>query len=328
MNRKTLQAGVDTYCGMGLTLFSEDELYSLHCATLDVMYNVGIKVTDREARDVFAGGGAIIEEDKELVRIPAFMVEDAIRSAPGAFLMAAPDPKNDYYINNRSVGFTNFGEGVRYIDPYSTKPKNSTKQALRDITRLSDAMENVTVYWRALGANDVPVQVQSIHNGEAIFNNTTKHLIMGANCGYNFSQLVKMASAVVGGLDNLRKRPIYTPTCCPNSPLTLNPDMTEVVMGSAKLGLPALVISMALAGGTTPVTLAGTLVCHNAEVLSGLVLSQLTKRGVPFVYGSSTTIMDMRFTTAAVGAPELGMLNAGVAKLAQYYNLPSLVAGG
>jgi trimethylamine--corrinoid protein Co-methyltransferase len=67
---------------------------------------------------------------------------------------------------------------------------------------------------------------------------------------------------------------------------------------------------------------------HNAEVLAGIVLSQLTRKGSPVIYGSSTTIMDLKTTTAPVGAPELGMINAAVAKLAQYYLLPSWVAGG
>jgi trimethylamine---corrinoid protein Co-methyltransferase len=85
---------------------------------------------------------------------------------------------------------------------------------------------------------------------------------------------------------------------------------------------------MALAGATTPVTLAGTLVTHNAEVLSAVVLSQLAAKGAPVLYGSSTTLMDLRYSTTPVGAPELGMISAGVANLARYYMLPSFVAGG
>jgi len=76
------------------------------------------------------------------------------------------------------------------------------------------------------------------------------------------------------------------------------------------------ILSMAMAGGTAPVTLAGTLVTHNAEVLSGIVLSQLTNKGTPNVYGSSTTIMDLRSASATIGCPELGMLSADVCKLA------------
>ena len=85
---------------------------------------------------------------------------------------------------------------------------------------------------------------------------------------------------------------------------------------------------MALSGATSSVTLAGTLVTHNAEVLSAVVLSQLTEKGAPVLYASSTSIMDMRHLTTPVGAPELAMISNAVAQLSQYYNLPSFVAGG
>ena len=84
---------------------------------------------------------------------------------------------------------------------------------------------------------------------------------------------------------------------------------------------------MAMAGGSSPVTLAGTLVTHNAEVLAGITLAQLTERGAPVIYGSSTTAMDLRLARASVGSPECGMINAGVAQLARFYLLPSWVAG-
>ncbi len=99
-------------------------------------------------------------------------------------------------------------------------------------------------------------------------------------------------------------------------------------MGSAKAGMAVNVLSMGMAGGSTPVYSAGTLVVHNAEVLSGLVLNQLTCKGSPFVYGSSTTAMDLRMATASVGTPECAVINAAVARLARYYALPSFVAGG
>lgn len=322
------QAGVSKFHGIGLQMFSEDELYAVHCATLDVMQNAGIKVVSEEAREIFAGGGAIVEKDNCMVKIPPHMVEDAVRSAPGTLLLAGRNPKNDYLVNSKSVAFTNFGEGIKVIDPYTRKSHSSTKKDLTDATRICDSLENISVYERALGADDVPAEVQSIHNAEAIFNNTGKHCFIGAGCGYNVKKIIKMAAAIAGGMDNLRKRPFYTPLCCPNSPLTLNPDTTEVIIETAKAGIPINILSMALSGGTGPVTLAGTLVIHNAEVLSGLVLCQLVNKGNPVIYGSSTTMMDLRFTTAGVGAPELGMISAAVAKMAQYYMLPSFVAGG
>ena len=102
----------------------------------------------------------------------------------------------------------------------------------------------------------------------------------------------------------------------------------EIVMETARAGLTVNVLSMAMSGGSSPVTLAGTLVDHNAEVLGGLVLSQCTQKGAKFVYGSSTTAMDLRLASASVGSPECALINAGVAQMATYYLLPSWVAGG
>lgn len=99
-------------------------------------------------------------------------------------------------------------------------------------------------------------------------------------------------------------------------------------MTSARLGAVVNVLSMAMSGASSPINLAGTLVTHNAEVLSGIVLNQLIKRGAPVIYGSSTTAFDLRTGAAAVGSPELGMIGAAVAAMAQYYNLPSWTAGG
>ena len=76
------------------------------------------------------------------------------------------------------------------------------------------------------------------------------------------------------------------------------------------------ILSMAMSGGSSPVTLAGTLVNHNAEVLSGIVLSQLTRKGAKVIYGSSTTAMDLRLATASVGSPECAMISGAVARLA------------
>jgi len=80
---------------------------------------------------------------------------------------------------------------------------------------------------------------------------------------------------------------------------------------------------MVISGATGPVTLAGSLVQHNAEVLSGIVLSQAVQPRTPNIYGSASCIMDMRTGTPSIGSPEAAMFQAAVAQLARYYDLPS-----
>jgi trimethylamine--corrinoid protein Co-methyltransferase len=139
--------------------------------------------------------------------------------------------------------------------------------------------------------------------------------------------MIDMAAAIVGGCEALRRRPLLTFLTCPVSPLKLVRDCCEIIIEGARAGVPVNVLSMAMAGGSSPVNLAGTLVTHNTEVLAGITLAQLTRRGTPVIYGSSTTAMDLRFASASVGSPECGMISAGVACLARFYLLPSFVAG-
>jgi trimethylamine--corrinoid protein Co-methyltransferase len=140
--------------------------------------------------------------------------------------------------------------------------------------------------------------------------------------------MTELAAACVGGKEAFERRPIFTTIVCPISPLTLPPNTCEVILESAALGVGILVMPMALSGGTTTATLAGTLAIHNAEVLGSMVLAQLVKKGLPCTYGSTSTILDLRFGTTAVGAPEYGMINASIAKFSQYYKLSSYVGGG
>jgi trimethylamine--corrinoid protein Co-methyltransferase len=136
-----------------------------------------------------------------------------------------------------------------------------------------------------------------------------------------------MAAEIAGGEDALRERPILYSGVCPVSPLKLPRDATEVIIESSRWWIPDNILSMAMAGGSSPVTLAGTLVTHNAEVLGGIVLAQLTERGCPVMYGSSTTAMDLKLAAASVGSPEIAVISAAVAQMARRYLIPSFVAG-
>jgi trimethylamine--corrinoid protein Co-methyltransferase len=225
------------------------------------------------------------------------------------------------------VGFSNFGEGIKVIDPETGELRASTKHDLGEIARLVDALPEVDVFEMAVVSSDQPPESFSLHNHEAAIVNQTKPISGGAQDGDAVHRTVDMLAAVQGSRDAVRQRPMMVMGTCPVSPLKLVKDFCEIVIESARVGLPSCVLSMAMAGGSSPVTLAGTLVTHNAEVLAGIVLGQLTERGSKQLYGSSTTAMDLRLVAASVGTPECALISAGAAQLARQYRLPSYIAG-
>ena len=313
--------------GLSLNVFTDDELRDIHLSTLEVLQRTGVWVEDDEALDVFAAGGADVDRAAKIVRIPAHVVEDAIRCAPPTITLCGRTPESDVVLEPGRVGFTNFGEGIKVTDMESGELREPTKRDVADATRLIDALPEIDVLERPLGAHDVPQDAVPLHNAEAIFANTTKHVFIGPINGRLLKKILEMAAAVVGGADALRRRPLVSFITCPVSPLKLVQDCCEIIMGSARAGATVNVLSMAMAGASSPVSMSGTLVTHNAEVLAGITLAQLTRRGAPVVYGSSTTAMDLRLASASVGSPECGLINAAVAQMARFYLLPSWVAG-
>jgi trimethylamine--corrinoid protein Co-methyltransferase len=325
--RRNLQAGRRRFGALSLDMFTEDELVDIHQATLEILFDTGVFVEDGEARRLFASAGCAVDDETRVVRIPPHVVEAAVRSAPSTLLLAGRDPANDFVMGPGRVGFTNFGEGIKIVDVETGELREPTKQDVGDSARIVDALPEVDVYERAIGAHEVPQSVVQLHNAEMAFTNTSKHVFMGPGNGELLTRIVDMGAAIAGGMAAFLRRPIISFITCPVSPLKLVQDTCEIIMGAARTGTAVNVLSMAMAGGSSPVTLAGTIVTHNAEVLAGVTLSQLTKEGAAVIYGSSTTAMDLRLAAASVGSPECALINAGVACLARFYLLPSWVAG-
>ncbi len=326
--RRNLFAGKMQTGGLGLKLFTDQDLEQIHLATLEVLERTGLRFDDETALEILAGGGAQVDMTTRIVKIPPYLVEDAIRSAPSKLVLAGRKPERDFVIESNRVGFTTFGEGVFINDPYTGEYRETTKADVASAARLADYLSEIDVYERAVGAGDVPQDSVQLHNAEACLTNTTKHVFIGPGNGFRLKKIVEMAAAIVGGKEKLKERPLVSFLTCPVSPLQILKEPCEIIMEAAHAGLAVNVLSMAMAGGSSPVSLAGTLVEHNAEILGGLVLNQLTRKGSKFIYGSSTTAMDLRLAAASVGSPECGLINAGVAQMSTYYLLPSWVAGG
>jgi trimethylamine--corrinoid protein Co-methyltransferase len=274
--------------GWGLKSFTRDALDELHAATLDVLRTTGVSVDCDEALDILEKGGCWTNKKTRVVRFPDHVVNQAISLCPSHVLLAGRDPENDFMMGGKEVGFTTFGTGVLTEDLETGEIRNSTKKDVVDIGRLTDALPHTDVLTAPVIARDKPDKTYDLH----------------------------------------KRRPIVSFGTCPTSPLQIGEQGAEIIIEAAKHWMPCGVLSMVMAGASSPISLSGALVVHNAEVLAGIVLAELTNPGTPVTYGSSSTTMDMKNATAVVGVPEMAMISAGAADLANFYGLPSYVAGG
>ncbi len=328
MSRRSFKSSGSSYDGFGLNVFSNDSMDAIHNATLEVLWQEGIRTECKLAQEIYASGGCTVDAKNNKVYIPPRIVEEAIDSAPSTVLLAARDSENDIIMESTRVNFCNFSKGVNVVDIETGEFRPSTLEDQKNIAILVDYLDQYDLLDVGVEARDVPDVIANLVSYEAMVSNSTKHSAQSAHSKKEAEKFIEMALAVAGSREELERRPITSTVVCPTSPLCISPETTEPIIVYAENKVPCTVLSMAMAGGTAPITLAGTMVTHNAEVLSGIVLGQLTNKGTPNMYGSSTTIMDLRNASATVGCPELGMLSAAVCKMAQYYKIPSYVAGG
>lgn len=312
-----------------LVEFSEDELSRIHEATVDVLENTGVHVPYGEAMDIFEQAGAEVNREEKTVRIPEDIVQQALKSAPSQVLLAGRRPELDILLGGEGQEFCNFGGAVMVEDVESGEIRESALKDVYQTAVFCDSLDVVGIYSSACIANDAPKELMDLYEAVAFFAGAQKHcqhsnLISGEHTRI----FAEMAAVVAGGMAELQKRPVASVLVSLLSPLDLGKAGCEIIIESARHGLPITIMSMPYAGLSAPITLAGAVVVHNAEVLAGIVLHQLVCQGAPVIYGSSSTTFDMMAAQAAAGSPELALFSAAIAQLARYYNLPSYVAGG
>lgn len=332
MTNENLCAGRNRYDGVSIDFFSDADLRAIDSATMDVFQNPGIQVSDAESRALFKEAGCDVNEKTMVVKIPEHVVRRAIMTAPSKITLYGREKQHTFTQQaGGKVHYTCFGTGVKmckYEAPGVFKTVDSTEEDLANTARVCDWADNIDSYSLAVSARDWAGKgAQDVHETFTPLMNTSKHFFHIDPVGENVEYYWDILKAYYGGdEEQARSRPIFSELLCPTSPLEIGTNACQLILKSVNFGIPINVISMAMSGASCPVHLAGTLVTHNAEVLSGIVLAQLASPGAKVWYGSSTTAFDLKHGTAPVGSPELGLISAAVAKLGQYYDLPTYVA--
>jgi trimethylamine--corrinoid protein Co-methyltransferase len=134
--------------------------------------------------------------------------------------------------------------------------------------------------------------------------------------------IMEMGAIVAGGHEELRMNPYLFHIQESITPLVHDDNSIKELMICAEKNFPIVYYPMPMAGTTAPTTFAGVLALNLAETLTGLVIHQLTKPGAPIILGGVPSIMDMRTTRFAYGAPELHLQCSALSEIIHHYRIP------
>lgn len=308
-------------------MLTSDEVQQVHTTSLEILERVGISTNSKTITDIFTRNGAEIKANTGHVRIPRSLVADALKSAPKDVHLYGRY-QSEMVLERGRVHFGFGGTPLHQIFDMDTgRSRASTKQDVANATRLGDALPNLAFVMAICGATDVPHETEHLHELEVVFANTSKHVVWALPEACTAKKAIQMATVVVGGKEELRKRPVlscYSESISPLAFSTMNEDLVEF----ANAGLPVFFTGCPMVGLTGPSTLIGTYALGNAETLAALALTQIINPGTPFIYGPGIGVSDLRTLRFSFAAPEWAMGHVIQSQIAALYQLPTFGWGG
>jgi trimethylamine--corrinoid protein Co-methyltransferase len=312
-----------------LRFLTNDQAREIHVASLEILETVGMHCPSARISEIFKNAGAWVDAKEQRIRIPQALVEESLKKAPREIVFCGRNHDNDILLEDSRVYFGMGGTPVPYIRDIETgEMRRPTKEDMNQATRLGDGLPNMKFLMTIAGAYDVPYEVEYIHEFEALFNNTEKPILYSTPGAFAAQKVLEMASTIVGGREELRKRPIltlYTETVSPLSFSVVNENMIEF----AKAGVPVSNGPMPMCGASGPMTMVGTAVQSNAESLAAITLCQLVNPHTPVIYTGWVCAIDPRTSRCAYGAPEFAMgTSIFNTTMGRYYDIPTYGFGG
>jgi len=314
--RKGIQLGPRSAAWRPLT---NDDVQKVVDASLKVLSKVGAYVEDPSILKTADKNGCTVNYDKNLVYFPEHVVSDFIKRAPKKFLLAGRSETDDVAFDGVSErAYGSFSSPMPKVCLWDEKSceyfhRDATENDLLKAVRLYDALEHVDLLLPPILDMDAARRglPQAVHEVCATLSGTTRHVNL-ANAAPKspdeWDYFVRLATEVVGGEEELRKRPIISGMSLFTPPLILSKVACNNLLGPTKHGLPVLL------GGNSAAPLTNLNACntvvHHASVLSNITLSQMLRPGTPCVINVWGVSLDARHATMNFVAPENQLLNA------------------
>jgi len=307
-------------------MLSDEQIEAIHNASLDILAQTGIVMKNEKARRLLLDNGAWESEGR--IKIPEYMVMDAIASAPSRIPMHNRLGELTMPLEAGGVFFGPGSDCIFTMDVETGERRKATAEDIRRIARLCDGLNQMDFIMSMGTPSDAPTMDHYLHSFIEMIRGAAKPNVYTANNRADMEAIYRIACAVAGGETELREKPFMMLYAEPISPLLYPDESVDKLLFCAEKGIPVTYPPSPNTGGGGPITLAGALALGNAECLVGLVLTQLVRPGTPFLYGMNTAALDMKSAIVAYGAPEWPTGMAAWCDIARTYGLPTWGAAG
>lgn len=283
----------------------------------------GILIENQEARDLLRQAGADVDAETQVAHIPENLARQALASCPDQFWLYDLDGNPAVNYGGDHVHFDPGSAALNLLDRDTQRAREPLTEDFVQLVKIVEMLPQLDAQSTAVVCADVPEQIGDLYRLYLALNFMRKPIVTGAFRIDTWQIMAEMLGVVAGGSEQLREKPIAIFDVCPSPPLKWSNLTCQNLIDCARAGIPAEMVSMPLAGATAPVTLAGAVVQHTAECLSGITIAQLARKGAAVVWGGSPAVFDMRQGTTPMGAVGTWMIDCAYTQVGKALKLPT-----
>lgn len=308
-----------------LRVLNDNQCEAIYAAALRVMKRTGCIIKHEEAVNILKENGATVTADGR-VHIPAWLVEKALATAPKQLTFYNTEGEVQATLNARN-GKTYWSPGisVQHVNDRHTGEKRlTTREDAFNTGLVCEAMPNFDFVTGMCFISDCHHMTADLHEIRALYESTTKVHNLWHSDRNTLLTTMEMYATIAGGMDKFNERPFAFGSATGTTPLGHPEEAIEKGMIMWKAGMPCLYGVTTMMGGTSPATIAGSLVLGLADSFVGLTLSQLVNPGTPVFIALGAVPFDMVCMSPSLTGPEAPLAAAAQADLFRYLNLPQL----
>jgi trimethylamine--corrinoid protein Co-methyltransferase len=304
-------------------ILSEDLIEHIIAEGFGLLMDPGVRVHNAEALELLAEAGAEVDFESQVAHIPQGIVLQALDTAPSEFFLYDLDGEPAVHYGGNSVQFDPGSAAITVLDSETQEQRAPVTADLVKFVKLVETLPQLDAQSTAIICADVAEEIGDLYRLYLALIYMRKPIVTGAFRKDTWWTMKDMLVAVAGGKDSLAARPIAVFDVCPSPPLLWSDLTCQNMIDCARYGIPSQLVSMPLAGATAPVTLAGAVVQHTAECMSGVTICQLASEAAPIVWGGSPAVFDMREGTTPMGAIGTWMIDCAYAEVGKALSLPT-----
>jgi trimethylamine--corrinoid protein Co-methyltransferase len=289
----------------------------------DVLCQIGVRIHNPSVLDMLADHGASVDREKSWVKFTPDIIDKSLASTPHSFKLYDVHGKEAVDLSGYAVNYTPGSAALNILDHDSRTMRRPATADYIAYVKIVEQLPYIASQSTAMVPDDVPEKISDSYRLYLSLLYGTKPVVTGAFTIDAFAVMRDLQVAVRGNAADLAAKPLTVFSCCPTSPLKWSDVTSQNVVDCALASIPVEFIAMPLAGFMAPVTLAGTLIQHTAETLSGIAISQMTNPGAPVLYGGSPAPFDIRYETTPMGAVETMMIDCAYNEIGKHLHIPT-----